>query len=61
MVLKSRSSVIHAQVIVVTPGRMEDFVKRRYIDTSDIRVLVLDEADVLISESMRDRSMSIKK
>ena len=52
---------IDAHIVVGTPGRVEDFVKRRYIDTSNIRVFVLDEADVMVSDGMRDRSMFIKK
>lgn len=35
-------------VLVATPGRLFDLVSQRYIDLRDIRVLVLDEADLML-------------
>lgn len=34
-----------AGLIVSTPGRLEDFLKRKLVDLRDIQILVLDEAD----------------
>ena len=34
-------------VIVATPGRLIDFLKRRILNLDDIKVLVLDEADMM--------------
>ncbi len=34
-----------AEVVIATPGRLLDHIKRRTINTSKIRLLVLDEAD----------------
>jgi ATP-dependent RNA helicase RhlE len=36
------------QVVIATPGRLEDFLKRRLIDLSTISTLVLDEADRML-------------
>jgi ATP-dependent RNA helicase RhlE len=37
-----------AQLVIATPGRLEDFLKRRLIDLSHVRSLVLDEADRML-------------
>lgn len=34
-------------VIIATPGRLIDFLKRRLLNLNDIKVLVLDEADMM--------------
>ena len=37
-----------AQVLVATPGRLEDMFRRRLVDISAVRILVLDEADRML-------------
>ncbi len=37
-----------ARVIVATPGRLEDFLKRKLVKLSGIRILVLDEVDRML-------------
>src|SRR3954471_9282104 len=37
-----------AQLIVATPGRLEDFLSRRLVDLREIQILVLDEADRML-------------
>jgi ATP-dependent RNA helicase RhlE len=37
-----------ADVLVATPGRLEDLAQRRLVDLSRIRILVLDEADRML-------------
>jgi ATP-dependent RNA helicase RhlE len=37
-----------AQVIIATPGRLCDFLKRKLVNLSSVRVLVLDEADRML-------------
>jgi len=36
------------RVIVATPGRLVDFLQRKIVSLSDVRVLVLDEADRML-------------
>ncbi len=37
-----------SQLVIATPGRLEDFMNRRLIDLAAIEVLVLDEADRML-------------
>lgn len=37
--------VASASIVVATPGRLEDLLKRRDIDLRDVQIVVLDEAD----------------
>jgi ATP-dependent RNA helicase RhlE len=37
-----------AQVVIATPGRLCDFLNRRLVNLSNVRVLVLDEADRML-------------
>ena len=37
-----------AGVIVATPGRLEDYLKRRLVDLSKVEMLVLDESDRML-------------
>ncbi|MDQ6664660.1 MAG: DEAD/DEAH box helicase, partial [Acidobacteriota bacterium] len=37
-----------AQVIIATPGRLSDFLNRKLVKLSGVRVLVLDEADRML-------------
>ncbi|MBI2677579.1 MAG: DEAD/DEAH box helicase [Candidatus Koribacter versatilis] len=37
-----------AEVVIATPGRLEDLVDRRLIDLKHLKVLVLDEADRML-------------
>ena len=43
-----------AQIIVATPGRIIDLMKRRVADISNIKALVLDEADEMLDMGFKD-------
>lgn len=52
----------NAQIVVGTPGTMAEFIQKRIIDGSKIRVFVLDEADnMLDTGSMGDQTLRVKK
>jgi ATP-dependent RNA helicase DeaD len=43
-----------AQIIVATPGRMLDLIKRRAANISNVRTVVLDEADEMLNMGFRE-------
>ncbi len=43
-----------AHIVVATPGRLKDHIMRRSIDLSDIRAVVLDEADEMLDLGFRE-------
>lgn len=43
------------QIIVATPGRMLDLIEKRGLDTSNIRTLIVDEADEMLSQGFKDQ------
>lgn len=42
------------QVVIGTPGRMLDLIRRRKLDVSNVRSLVLDEADEMLNMGFQD-------
>lgn len=51
-----------AHIVIGTPGKVVDWLKRKIINTKNIKVFVLDEADQMVSESgHRANSQLIKK
>ena len=37
-----------ARIIIATPGRLDDYIKRRLVNLSQVKTLVLDEADRMV-------------
>ena len=54
-----RKNNTHA--VVGTPGRVLDLIRRRALITSDIKVLVLDEADEMLSRGFEDQIRDVFK
>lgn len=48
-----------AQIIVATPGRMQDMINRGFVDISKIDFCVLDEADEMLNMGFYDDIVSI--
>ena len=46
---QARSFKKGAQIIVATPGRMQDMIRRNFVDISHINYCVLDEADEMLN------------
>lgn len=47
------------QIIVGTPGRVQDMINRRAIDAGTIRMFVLDEADEMLSRGFKEQIYDI--
>ncbi|KAJ8030957.1 Eukaryotic initiation factor 4A-I [Holothuria leucospilota] len=48
-------------VVVGTPGRVFDMMTRRALDTSKIKIFVLDEADEMLSRGFKDQIYDVFK
>ena len=48
-----------AQIIVATPGRLHDLIRRGAVDISAIRLVVLDEADEMLQMGFQDELNAI--
>jgi len=57
---QTKTELDNGPVIVIgTPGRIIDLIKRRFISTRLIRILVIDEADEMLSYSFQDQIRNI--
>ncbi len=51
---QTRELAAGAQIVVGTPGRVHDLIRRKRLKVEDIRWLVLDEADEMLNMGFRD-------
>ncbi|MDC7236047.1 MAG: DEAD/DEAH box helicase [Spirochaetales bacterium] len=49
-----RALKMKPQILVATPGRLVDMIKRGLADISKLRYMVLDEADIMLNMGFRD-------
>jgi translation initiation factor 4A len=49
------------QVVVGTPGRVHDMVQRGFLRTADLKLVVLDEADEMLSRGFKEQIHNIFK
>lgn len=61
MAQQIRSLKKGAQVIVATPGRLLDLIRRKAVRTADVRICVLDEADEMLSMGFQEELDEILK
>lgn len=49
------------QVVVGTPGRVQDMISKRHLILEDVRIFVLDEADEMLSRGFKEQMYEIFK
>jgi superfamily II DNA/RNA helicase len=47
------------QIVVGTPGRIFDLIRRRYLETTYVKLLVIDEADEMLSVGFKQQIQDI--
>jgi len=53
---------ITAHIVVGTPGTMTDLLRRKVIESSEIKVFVLDEADNMLDQGgLGEQTLRVKK
>jgi ATP-dependent RNA helicase DDX19/DBP5 len=53
---------VHASVIVGTPGTTMDLIRRKQLDVSKLKLLVIDEADnMLDQQGLGDQCLRVKR
>jgi translation initiation factor 4A len=53
--MEFRSESENDQVVIGTPGRILDMIKREKIRCENVRIVVLDEADAMLSCGFSDQ------
>jgi translation initiation factor 4A len=56
---REKLNTIRPHIVVGCPGRIHDMIRRKYIDTSHIRITVLDEADEMLSSGFKEQVYNI--
>lgn len=58
----NRGRELKGQIVVGTPGTVQDMIKKRLLRTDQIKVLVLDEADTMLDmQGLGDQCIRVKK
>lgn len=56
---KEKLSINKPQIIVGCPGRVHDMIRRKFIDPRGIKLIVLDEADEMLSYGFKEQVYNI--
>tara|TARA_B110000003_G_scaffold56716_1_gene56768 strand:- start:2598 stop:3809 length:1212 start_codon:yes stop_codon:yes gene_type:complete len=56
---KTDLNEIKPHVVVGTPGRIHDMIRRRYLKVDKMKLLVIDEADEMMSSGFKDQMYNI--
>ena len=46
-------------IVIGTPGRVQDMIRRKYLTTKDLKLIVLDEADEMLSSGFNEQVYKI--
>ena len=58
----NRGQELRGQIVVGTPGTVQDLIKKRLLRTDHIKVLVLDEADTMLDmQGLGDQCIRVKQ
>lgn len=56
-----RGTPVQANVVVGTPGTVMDLMRRKQLDVSQLRILVIDEADTMLDQQgLGDQCMRVR-
>jgi translation initiation factor 4A len=58
---QTKNEKINSQIIIGTPGRIFDQLRRENIDVSHLKCFILDEADEMLSKGFQEQIQSIFK
>lgn len=58
---RQRSQLQQCDIVVATPGRLQDMVNRKWLDLADVQVFVIDEADRMLDLGFADDVTAITK
>ncbi len=57
-----RGQRITEHIVVGTPGKISDLIRKRAIDMKNINIFVLDEADVMLDkQGLKDQTLRIQR
>lgn len=58
---KQNLNTKNPQIVVGTPGRVNDLIRRKFLKTESLSLLILDEADEMLSSGFKDQMYKIFK
>lgn len=57
-----RGTVLKQHIVVGTPGTLNDLIRTRSLDTKNVKIFVVDEADnMLDQQGLSDQTLRVKK